>query len=125
MDRWRPVDPAADLFSPDTQWISGWYPYTGGDHRRTGSNAVQDASYIRLKTLEFGYTLPKTITQKIKIKSMRVYVNGYNLATISNLPGLDPERPGSTNNVGTSTGTVDMYQYPNNKTYTVGVNIKF
>ena len=125
MDRWRPTDPDADLFSPETQWTSGWYPYTGGDTRRTGTNARQNASYIRLKTLELGYTLPKAITSKVNIKSMRVYVNGYNLLTFSKLNGIDPERPGSSTGVGTSSNTVDMYQYPNNRTYTVGVNIKF
>ncbi len=58
MDRWRPVDPNADYFNPNTQWISGYYPVTGHDGRRTGTNGVQNASYIRLKTAQIGYTLP-------------------------------------------------------------------
>lgn len=123
MDRWRPANPDADFFSPSTEWISGYYPVTGHDGRRTGSNLVQDASYMRLKTLEFGYTLPKNLFSKVGVKDFRVYFSGYNLLTFTGLKDVDPERPGAAG--GASTNTVDVYNYPVNKTFTLGASIKF
>jgi TonB-linked SusC/RagA family outer membrane protein len=123
LDRWRPVDPNADFFNANTQWISGYYPATGHDGRRSGSNNVQDASYIRLKTLELGYTLPANLVSKVGIKNLRVYLSGYNLLTWTGLHDVDPERPGSRG--GASTDYVQFYNYPVNRTYTVGASIKF
>ncbi len=123
MDRWRPTDANADYFSPATQWIPGFYPVTGHDGRRTGTNLVQNSSYMRLKTLELGYTLPKNILAKAGIKSLRVYLSGYNLLTFTPLKNVDPERPGSDG--GASTNSIDIYNYPVNKTFTLGASIKF
>jgi len=126
MDRWHPVDPQADLWSTNTQWVSGYYPVTGRDGRRAWSNALNDASYIRLKTLELGYTIPRNLLSKISVKNLRVYFNGYNLLTFSKTKGIDPERPGSNNDLlNTYQGFVGMYQYPNNQTFTFGLNVKF
>jgi len=125
-DRWHPLDPNADLWSPNTQWVSGYYPITGRDGRRAWSNAINNTSYLRLKTLELGYTVPKKLLSKLSVKNLRVYVNGYNLLTISKTHGIDPERPGSNNDLlNTYNGYVGMYQYPNNRTFTFGLNIKF
>lgn len=123
MNRWHPEDPNADYFSPSTKWISGYYPVTGHDGRRTGTNLVQNASYMRLKTLELGYTLPKNLLLKTGIKNLRIYLSGYNLLTFTGLKNVDPERPGSTG--GASTNFIDFYSYPVNKTYTLGASIKF
>jgi TonB-linked SusC/RagA family outer membrane protein len=124
MDRWRPADPNADYFSPTTEWIQGYYPVTGHDGRRTGTNLVQNASYMRLKTLELGYTLPMNLTSKAGIKNLRVYLSGYNLLTFSGLDNVDPERAGADPTTN-STPYVDFYSYPINKTYTIGAVIKF
>jgi len=124
LDRWRPADANADYFSPATKWISGYYPVTGHDGRNTGTNLVQNASYIRLKTLEIGYTLPNKLLSKAGIKSLRVYLSGYNLLTFTGLKNVDPERAGAdptTNSV----PYVDYYSYPVNKTYSLGVVVKF
>jgi TonB-linked SusC/RagA family outer membrane protein len=123
LDRWRPEDPNADYFSPATKWISGYYPVTSHDGRRTGTNLVQNASYMRLKTLELGYNLPKNIISKANIKDLRVYLSGYNLLTFTGLKNVDPERPGTAG--GATTSTVDFYNYPVNKIYTIGASIKF
>jgi TonB-linked SusC/RagA family outer membrane protein len=126
MDRWHPTDPNADYFHPDTEWISGYYPVTGGNGRSTGTNNMRDATYLRLKTLELGYSLPKGLLSKQKVQSLRVYLSGYNMLTFSKLRDLDPERPSSTPGIGAATTQYgDMYAYPNNKTFTIGVNIKF
>ena len=123
MDRWHPEDPAADYFNPNTKWVSGYYPVTGHDGRRTGDNNVQNASYMRLKTLELGYTLPKNLLSKVGVKNLRVYLSGYNLLTFTGLKNVDPERPGSAG--GASTNYIDFYNYPVNRTYTIGASIKF
>ena len=123
MNRWHPADANADYFSPATQWVPGFYPVTGHDGQRTGTNLVQNSSYIRLKTLELGYTLPKNLLAKAGIKSLRVYLSGYNLLTFTPLKNVDPERPGSDG--GASTNSIDIYNYPVNKTYTLGASIKF
>lgn len=124
MDRWRPADPTADYFSTSTQWIPGYYPVTGHNGRNTGSNAVQNASYMRLKTLEIGYTLPANLVSKAGIKNLRVYLSGYNLLTLTGLKYVDPERIGNDPST-TSTPYVDFYSYPVNKIYTLGAVLKF
>jgi TonB-linked SusC/RagA family outer membrane protein len=121
MDRWRPTDPNADYFNPNTQWISGYYPVTGHDGRRTGTNGVQNASYMRLKTAEIGYSLPKKWLSKINMKNLRLYVSGYNVLTFTGLKNTDPERP----TVGQNDAYVEFYNYPVNKTYTIGATVKF
>tara|TARA_Y100001956_G_scaffold62976_1_gene63182 strand:- start:104 stop:772 length:669 start_codon:yes stop_codon:yes gene_type:complete len=123
LDRWRPVDPNADYFNPNTEWISGYYPVTGHDGRRTGTNGIQNASYIRLKTAELGYTLPEKWMSKINVSNFRIYVSGYNLLTFTGLENVDPERPGASG--GSSTSNIDFYNYPVNRTYTVGASLKF
>ncbi len=52
---------------------------------------VYDGSYLRFKTITLGYTVPKSITSKLKIKKARVYVSGQNLLTLTKYPGYDPE----------------------------------
>jgi TonB-linked SusC/RagA family outer membrane protein len=123
LDRWRPTDPNADYFSTNTEWIPGFFPVTGHSDRNQGSNQVQNASYMRLKTLEIGYTLPNNLLSKVKIKNLRVYLSGYNLLTFTKLENLDPERQGSTPE--NTNNYVDYYSYPVNKTYTIGASIKF
>jgi TonB-dependent starch-binding outer membrane protein SusC len=56
-----------------------------------GSRLYEDASYIRLKTISLGYTIPKSITSKLKIASIRFYAQAYNLYTWSKWSGFDAE----------------------------------
>jgi len=122
LDRWRPVDPNADLFNPNTEWVSGYYPSTGSAMAE-GTRAIQDASYLRLKTLELGYTFPSNWLESIKVKNFRLYVSAYNLLTWTGMKYSDPEHKGSEG--GSSTHMVDTYKYPLNKTYNIGASIKF
>jgi TonB-linked SusC/RagA family outer membrane protein len=133
MDRWHPVDPYADLWNPNTEWITGYYPYGNRGDLRDNSNGIMDASYVRLKTLELGYTIPQKLLSKAGIKNIRIFFNAYDLLTFSALDqAIDPERQSTSSNSGNgsnyngSAGGADaMYSYPNNKTYTLGVNFKF
>jgi len=78
---------------------------------------VRDASYVRLKNLEVGYNLPKSILSKLGLSATRVYVNSNNLFTWSTVfPGVDPELP---------TGITNEEPYPLTRTINVGLNLRF
>jgi len=82
------------------------------------SYAVNDASYVRLKHIEFGYTLPKRVTDKAGLSKVRFYVSGQNLFTITDfVEGFDPEDAVQFNDTNDS--------YPQAKTIAVGVNLEF
>ena len=81
---------------------------------------VTDGSYMRLKNIQLGYTLPKNITQRFYVNNLRVYVAAENLLTFTKYAGYDPEISSG----GTSLG-VDYGVYPQSRTFTVGVNVGF
>lgn len=114
MDRWHPADPTADPYNHTTQWISGKYAYTGTLPDENSEFNMHNASYLRLKSLELGYTLPLKLVNTIGVKNARVYLNGYNLFTVKSIE-LDPEHPNE------SWGNL----YPLSRIYTVGLNVKF
>ncbi len=86
------------------------------DANSRSSRYLVDASYLRLRNVTLGYTLPKSITQKIHFDKVRLYVSADNLFTIFGTDGLDPEVnvSGTTNN-----------RYPQLKTVTFGINVSF
>jgi hypothetical protein len=124
LDRWRTTNPDDDIFNPATQWIPGYYAAMGSA-LEDGTRAVRNASFVRLKTVELGYTFPKQWTQKLSIDGLRVYVNGYNLWTLAGLKNYDPEHPGTTVNDDDWNNGQGGYYYPNNKTYNIGVSVTF
>ena len=69
--------------------------------------------YLKLKNLTIGYTLPERLTRKVGIGSLRIFLTGDNLFTITDYPGIDPEF------------TDNMNYYANLRQYTIGLNIKF
>ena len=81
---------------------------------------VKDGSYLRLKNIQLGYTLPKNLTKKMLVDNLRFYVAAENLLTFTKYDGFDPEISSG----GTSLG-VDRGCYPQAKVYTVGVNLNF
>ena len=81
---------------------------------------VKDGSYLRLKNIQLGYTLPSNLTKKVLISNLRVYVAAENLLTFTKYDGFDPEISSG----GTSLG-VDRGVYPQAKVYTVGLNLSF
>lgn len=124
MDRWHPVDPTADPYNPATKWKSGDYAYTGSSPNVDSDFNVQNAAYLRLKNIEIGYTLPKRWLSTINIQSVRVYFSAYNLLTFTKLKHMDPEF--FTNPDQSKGGYGDLgYNYPLNKTVTIGLNVKF
>ena len=85
---------------------------------------VEDASFLRLKNLTIGYTLPKEWVKKIGLKNLRAYFTATNLLTFTKYTGLDPEvntnRSGS---YGFPTPGIDRGAYPIAKTFTFGLNV--
>ena len=123
LDRWHTVNQWDDPWNPHTQWVAGYYPATSHSFT-TGTTGIKDMSYLRLKSLELGYTLPAKWTRVVNIKSLRVYVSGYNLLTFCKDKYMDPERPGT--NGGAANGNVVLnYNYPVNRTVNVGASLKF
>ncbi len=121
-DRWHTANVNDDPWNPHTEWVTGLYPATGHSFN-SWATGIKNTSYLRLKTLEIGYTLPKVWTNRVGIKNLRIYVNGYNLLTFTGLDNIDPERPGSSG--GASNSSIAFYNYPINRTYNVGATIKF
>lgn len=101
-------------------------PPNGGPSFSTGGNTstrwLYNGQYIRLKNLQFGYSLPRSVTSALKISSARIYVGAVNMFTWTKYPG-DPEI--STNVVSQVAGGNDFYTIPQAKTFTVGLNVKF
>ena len=79
---------------------------------------IQDGSYLRLKNISLGYTLPRSLTKKAYIERLRVYVRAENLFTWTKYWGFDPEIGSSSTSMG-----VDYGVYPQARTYTLGFNI--
>lgn len=124
-DRWHTVNATDDPWNPNTQWVSGLYPATGHSFN-TGSTGIKNTSYIRLKTLELGYTLPKTWLAKVGVRNLRVYVNAYNLLTFTGLDNIDPERPGRQGGANNNRDEgILFYNYPVNRTFNIGATLKF
>ena len=70
----------------------------GGDNGLSSSFWWRDGKYVRLKSAQIGYTLPQSFTKRFRVQSLRIFVEGNNLFTISGLPeGIDPESPGVNN----------------------------
>ena len=115
LDRWRPANGSYDIYDPSLEWISGYYAYTG--HYPTSNSDFNRVStaFLRLKSIEIGYTLPKFKSPAMKDFGLRIYFNAYNPLTITKLKFVDPEHAGD-----------DLGRmYPLNKTYTIGLNLSF
>jgi hypothetical protein len=84
---------------------------------QVNSYYMEKGSYLRMKNLQLGYTIPSSVLNKINVKSLRVYVQTVNLFTISKYSGLDPELGGDDRAFGSDTGN-----YPNVKQVIFGLN---
>ncbi|MDR6941452.1 SusC/RagA family TonB-linked outer membrane protein [Mucilaginibacter pocheonensis] len=82
---------------------------------------VENGSYLRLKNLSLGYTIPKSIVSRSFIKKIRIYVTAQNLVTWTKYTGYDPEV--SSNEQSAITSGVDNGAYPNNKSILAGIGI--
>ena len=90
-------------------------PFGNPINSDTNSRFIESGAYLRLKNVQLGYTLPQRWTQKIKMSRCRIYLSGNNLFTATKYSGYDPE-------VG---GGVDYGNYPQSRTFMLGLNINF
>lgn len=120
--------PNVTLGNFGTEWLGRWHGagtsstmprLVEGDNinSQISDFFVEDGSYLRFKVAQIGYTLPEKLTAKVGVKALRVFIQGENLFTLTGYSGYDPE-------VGTRHG-LDAGTYPQARTFTAGVNIKF
>ena len=83
---------------------------------RVSSYFIEDGSYMRIKTLTLGYNVPTSFGRYVALKTLRVYVTGQNLLTLTRYTGFDPELGGS---------GLDRGIYPQARVFLAGVNIGF
>jgi TonB-dependent starch-binding outer membrane protein SusC len=88
---------------------------------RSSDLYIKDGSFIRLKTMQLGYTLPMTLTRKISVERFRIFVSGENLLTFTSYDGFDPEIASG----GYTTIGIDRGIYPQARTISIGANITF
>jgi TonB-linked SusC/RagA family outer membrane protein len=80
---------------------------------------VEDGSYLRMKNVQIGYSLPSHLASKWKMKNLRIYVQSKNLFTVTKYSGLDPENR-SDNDIDLG---VDQGTYPSTRSFMVGINL--
>ncbi len=85
--------------------------------------AVEDGSFLRLNNITLGYTLPESLLDRFFVDKLRFYVTGYNLWTLTDYSGYDPEV--DTRRSTPLTPGVDYSAYPRSKSVVAGVNLTF
>lgn len=90
----------------------GWPRMFGNNNNSTTTFWLDNMSYLRVKNLQLGYNLPKTLLSKVGISQLRVYGAAENLFTFTSFRGLDPEKQGNANDL-----------YPILKSFSLGVNL--
>ena len=117
---WRPDNQNTDIprFSVSDGAVNKW-AYT--------DRWLEDCSYIRLKTLDIGYTLPKQLLKKIKLENVRIYTSIENLFTLTKYSGYTPDLGESGVDLGTTynvfTRGIDQGRYPLPRTFSFGIQV--
>ena len=109
VNRWTPENQGVGA-----EWPRLDYGLVNVENYANSTFWLRDGSYVRMKTLDFGYNIPKHITDRLKINTARIFFQGYNLLTFSDFKLWDPE-------VGQGNGL----SYPNTRSYNLGINFSF
>ena len=125
--RWTNINAAGELVNDPVELAAlnanttMWSPYMA---RFVLTDwAIEKASFLRLNTLSLGYTLPTKLTNRVGINSLRFYVTAYNVFTITNYSGSDPEADCIRKS--NLTPSVDYSGYPRSRQFVVGLNLNF
>ena len=111
-DRWTPTNPSNEIPRATSSPLG-----------IVSERYVEDASFLRLKLITLGYTLPKSVSKKLGTKSVKFYVSAENLITWTKYSGYDPEVSSyEQNNLYPG---IDFGSYPNSKTFISGLNVTF
>lgn len=97
------------------------------NNRRNSDRYVEDGSYLRLKNVMLGYTVPAAVLQRAGITSIRLYASAQNLFTITKYSGMDPELYTNENLAGAGdlANGIDMGTYPPSRMFTFGLQLSF
>jgi len=126
-NRWRTIDENGNVVTEPkalaalNKNATLWKPVTTSAGFYPQSYAIEDGSFIRINNITLGYTLPRSLTEKIKIQKFRAYVTLNNLAVITNYTGYDPEV--NTRRSTPVTPGIDFSAYPRSSSYIFGVNV--
>lgn len=127
---WGTTPRAFDRWTPDNQ-TDNRPRLTYNDPNRNLSNPstyfIENGSYLRLKNLQLGYTLPLSLTERMKISNLRLYASIQNLLTFTKYTGIDPEVFGGEAE-GEKKNTyknIDEGSYPQSRTYQFGIQVGF
>ena len=122
-DWYEDIDNVA-LSNPDTKMSRAGQglPY---NNRQTSTRYIEDGSYLRIKNIVFGYTLPKNWLRKVQLENVRVYANIQNLCTITKYTGFDPEVGINPQDASGNTFGYDQGRYPAPRLISVGLNLSF
>jgi TonB-linked SusC/RagA family outer membrane protein len=111
-DRWTPANPSNEIPRASSSPVG-----------IVSERYVEDASFLRLKLITLGYTLPKSVSSKLGAKSVKFYVSAENLITWTKYTGYDPEVSSyEQNNLYPG---IDFGSYPNSRTFISGLNVTF
>ncbi|MBN1117183.1 MAG: TonB-dependent receptor [Bacteroidales bacterium] len=124
------IDPEGDASDLENVYISNPTttipridPGNLNTNDRISTRYVEDGSYLRIKNLSLGYTLPKNLLNKVHIANLRMYVNIQNLYTFTKYSGYDPEVGSMNQNMLLS--SIDDGRYPSQRLFTFGINITY
>ena len=106
---WTPENPNAEF-----PRLSAYKAQLTAHNAHINSAWIRDGSYLRVKSVQLGYNIPKKLLQRAKIEQLRFYLSGFNLFTFDKLKYLDPEMPNVNNGF-----------YPQQRIYSAGVNLSF
>lgn len=106
---WTPDNPNAEF-----PRLTAYKASLSAHNAHSNTGWMRDGSYIRLKSVQLGYTLPSSLLGKVKVQQIRFYVSGFNLITLDKLKYLDPEMPNVNNGF-----------YPQQRMMSGGVNVTF
>jgi hypothetical protein len=95
------------------------------NNSRTSTRYIEDGSYLRIRNIMLGYTLPKNLLRKAQIENVRVYLNMQNLWTFTKYSGYDPEVGINPQDASGNTFGYDMGRYPAPRLISFGMNISF
>ena len=95
------------------------------DNDRISDRYIEDGSFIRIRNLTLGYTLPKRIAQRIYLSNVRAYASIDNLVTFTKYTGFDPEIGASTQSANGNVFGLDNGRYPSPQVFTFGLNVSF
>ena len=111
-DRWSPTNASNKVPSQDGYIVNDVY-----------SRFIEDGSFLRLKNITLGYTLPHKWTRKFHASKLRIYATGQNLFCISGYSGYDPEVNSASSNP--MTPGLDWGAYPRSRVFTFGIDLQF